>query len=117
MPLIDILDTGKFLTPALLNPDLYNGKNFTCATAYYTATEMVEIWSKVTGKVVKLVESDFSHFPEAMREALKEAERMGEFGYYGPKGREGLEWTLEQVGGELSSFEDFVRENEPWFEG
>lgn len=120
MPLIDVLDTGKFLAPALLNPDLYNGKNFTCATAYYNATELVEIWTKVTGKAVKLAKGDpeaFNHLPEELKEAMKEAEGMGKFGYYGPKGREDLQWTLEQVGEKLNTFEDFVKANEPWFEG
>jgi hypothetical protein len=35
--MIDITDTGKFLAPILLNPKKYNGKSFTCATAFYTS--------------------------------------------------------------------------------
>jgi hypothetical protein len=31
IPLIDIRDVGKFITPALLRLDVYDGKNFTCA--------------------------------------------------------------------------------------
>jgi hypothetical protein len=50
--MIDITDTGKFLAPILLNPQKYNGKSFTCVIAFYSPLQLVDGWTKVTGKKV-----------------------------------------------------------------
>ncbi|KAI4240544.1 MAG: hypothetical protein L6R42_011490, partial [Xanthoria sp. 1 TBL-2021] len=75
-PLIDIRDAGKFIVPALLDPDKYNGKRFTAATAFYTPAEMVEVWKKVTGKEIKIGQASNGAwdpgFPPDLLEMLKE---------------------------------------------
>lgn len=119
LPLIDIRDAGKFIAPALLNPELYHGKRFTCATAFYTLAEMAETWTKVTGKIVCLHVSqkaeEYDTLSEVQREELKATRALADYGYYGPTGAEDLAWTLKQVTEELRTWEEFVRDNEPWF--
>lgn len=118
--MIDIRDIGKFIAPALPDPDRYHETRFTCATAYYTLTEMVETWTKVTGTEVKLQASvDKANYGAMSEEQKQEVEKAGrliiEYGYFGPTGQADLEWTLEQVTEKLRTWEDFVRDNEPWF--
>ncbi|KAL8989027.1 MAG: hypothetical protein Q9169_008454 [Polycauliona sp. 2 TL-2023] len=120
-PAIDITDTGKFIVPALLDPDKYNGKRFTAATAFYTPAEMVEAWKKVTGKDVKLSQASGDawgpNFPPELLEMLKEAAGLIEdYKYYGPTGQEDLDWTLAQMDDPATTWEEFVEKNEPWFD-
>jgi uncharacterized protein YbjT (DUF2867 family) len=119
IPLIDIQDTGKYLAPVLLNPDIYHGKRLTCATGYLTAPEMVETWSKVTGRAIKLKNLESMKSSSVTTEAQsKENEAFlafDKYGYFGPTGEEDLFWTLEQVTEKLGTWEEFVRDNEPWF--
>ncbi|KAL8669221.1 MAG: hypothetical protein Q9168_006181 [Polycauliona sp. 1 TL-2023] len=119
-PAIDITDTGKFIVPALLNPDKYNGKRFTAATAFYTPVEMVDAWKKVTGKEVKLGESSGgawgANFPPELLKMLKEAAGLVEdYKYYGATGPEDLVWTLAQMDDAPTTWEKSVERNEPWF--
>jgi hypothetical protein len=123
VPMIDITDIGKFIAPILLNPSSYAGKSFTCATAYYIPLELCSTWSKVTGKkvVYRQVESAIANenLTCEMKEGLKGKERPSEeFSYFGPTGRKDLEWTLKQMIGDEkpTTWEEFVRKNEPWFE-
>ena len=122
IPLISITDTGKFIAPILTNPEKYAGKVFTAATAYYTPLEMVDAWTKVTGKKVEFVQlphgtSRSTSLSPEMRQSLQESTGLiKDYSYYGPTGREDLEWSLAQVGEKLTSWEEFVRENEPWFD-
>ncbi|KAL8697175.1 MAG: hypothetical protein Q9201_007262 [Fulgogasparrea decipioides] len=118
-PLIDITDTGKFLVPILLNPDKYNKTSFTAATAFYTPAEMMESWRKVTGKEMKFVQAvsaSSQALPPKAAEMLKEGVGLIEdFKYYGFTAEKDLEWTLAQLDDPLTSWEDFVKANEPWF--
>ena len=101
-----------------MDPDKYNGKNFTAATAYYTPAEMIQVWEKVTGKKIKFAKAGFlgsGPLPEAAK-MLKEGEGLIEkYGMYGPTAREDLEWTLKQLDEPPTVWEDFVKANEPWF--
>ncbi|KAH7021392.1 NmrA family transcriptional regulator [Microdochium trichocladiopsis] len=119
LPLIDVRDTGKFLAPVLLNPKRYHGKSLTCATAYYSLAQMVEVWSKVTGKTVMCktlgVDIPFSEVPEEHRPLLESLASIQELGYYGPSGPADLAWTLSQLSEKLGTWEDFVKDQEPWF--
>ncbi|KAI4267093.1 MAG: hypothetical protein LQ337_008517 [Flavoplaca oasis] len=120
-PLIDIKDAGKFIVPALLSPDKYNGKRFTAATAFYTPAAMVEAWKKVTGKEIKLDEANpgawGEGFPPELLEMLKEVTGLIEdYECYGPTGQEDLDWTLAQMDDPPTTWEKFVEENEPWFD-
>jgi hypothetical protein len=83
---------------------------------------LVDVWTKVTGKKVtyKQVEIDVAHadMPKEMREKLKSSLGLiDEYSYYGPTGKQDLEWTLAQLMEAPTSWEDFVRANEPWFPG
>lgn len=118
--MIDITDTGKFVTPILLNPDKYNGKSFTCATAFYTAIQLVEGWTKMTGKQVTYEQIDLEKkqgtLTEEMHQQLKKSRGLiNVWGYFGPKGKDHLQWTLAQLEEKPKTWEDFVRDNGPWF--
>ncbi|KAH8167200.1 hypothetical protein CIB48_g1064 [Xylaria polymorpha] len=94
LPLIDIRDTGKFITPALLNPEYYHGKRFTCATAFHTLDEMVDTWTKVTGKKVRLAQNkdaaDYTGLSEEQKKELGATGLLAKYGYYGPTGNDDL---------------------------
>ena len=119
-PLIDVRDSGKFIVPALLDPDKYNGKRFTAATAFYTPAQMVESWKKVTGKEVKLGQASrgaWGNMSPAELEVLEEAAGLiSEYECYGPTGQEDLDWTLAQMDDAVTTWEKFVKDNEPWFD-
>ena len=122
VPLIDITDTGKFVAPALLDPEKYNGRRLTSATAYYTLKQIIEGWKTVTGKDVKYTQIPVGAAREStmtpkMLEVLGEVGGLlTEYSYFGPTGKKDLEWTLAQVEDPLTSWETFVRANGPWFE-
>lgn len=66
---------GKFITPALLQPHLYDSKKFIYATAFYTAIEMAGTRTKVTGTEVKFQTTGgstvFSLLSEKQKHELK----------------------------------------------
>jgi hypothetical protein len=103
----------------LLNPELYHGKRFTCATALYTLTDMADTWTRVTGKTVRLETAEsLAEHTGLSEEQVEEATATGllaEYGYYGPTGEEDLAWTRKQATVRLRTWEEFVRDNEPWF--
>jgi hypothetical protein len=119
--MIDITDTGKFLAPILLNPQKYNGKSFACATAFYTPLQLVDGWTNVTGKKVTYqqaidVNQAKGNLTKEMHKVLKESRGLiSKYSYFGPNGRQDLEWTLAQMTETPNIWEDFVRANEPWF--
>lgn len=118
--MIDITDTGKFLEPILQNFEKYNGKSFTCATAFYTPLELVDGWTKVTGKKATYTQTSDGEMTgtltaEMQRELKKSAGLMSDFSYFGPTGKNDLEWTLKQMTEKPTMWEDFVKANEPWF--
>ncbi|KAL8719780.1 MAG: hypothetical protein Q9181_008021, partial [Wetmoreana brouardii] len=118
-PMIDITDTGKFVTPILLNPEKYNKTSFTAATAFYTPAAMIESWKKITGKEMKFVQAvsaSSQALPPKAAEMLKAGAGLIEkFRMYGLTAEKDLEWTVAQLDDPLTSWEDFVKANEPWF--
>lgn len=120
LPMIDINDTGKYIAPVLLDPDKYNGKNFTSATQFCTPQQLIEGWTKIAGKTVTYTRSDGmtsdAFTPEMRAELKKSSGLFDEFSYFGPTGQADLEWTHAQLKDELITWEDFVKANEPWFE-
>ncbi|KIW42565.1 uncharacterized protein PV06_06104 [Exophiala oligosperma] len=117
LPLIDIEDTGKFIAPFLSDPEKYAGKQFFACTGNYTIREICQTWTTATGtkivydeQVDAIAESDMG---EAVKESLKNRDRSQ--GYYGPEGDEGIDWTLAQIQEKLTTWEEFVKRNEPWF--
>ncbi|KAH7321523.1 hypothetical protein BKA65DRAFT_540728 [Rhexocercosporidium sp. MPI-PUGE-AT-0058] len=122
LPMIDITDTGKFIAPILLDPLKYQGKSFTCATKLLTPLQLVEGWTRVTGKTVIYSMVDPENMvseamtPEMRAELKKSAGLINEYRYFGPTGQADMEWTQAQVKDVLTTWEEFVKANEPWFE-
>jgi len=118
--MIDITDTGKFLEPILLNPTRYSGKSFTCATAFYTPLDLVDGWTKITGKKVTYTQVGADQAKdnltaEMRRELKKSVGLINDYYYFGPTGRDDLKWTLVQLKEAPNTWERFVKANEPWF--
>jgi hypothetical protein len=116
--LIDIKNTGKFIVPAILDPDVYEGKNSICATAFYAPAEMVDTWTKVTSKIVRFHQTgdgaEHSTLSEEQRSALKKSKGLiTKYSYFGATGKKDLEWTLEQMIEKPTTWEEFVKKNEP----
>ncbi|KAL9615220.1 MAG: hypothetical protein Q9167_000314 [Letrouitia subvulpina] len=120
LPLIDISDTGKYLAPILLEPEKYHLKTFTAATAFYSLQQIVETWSQVTGRTVTFVprppdSASAGMTPEMVKVQRESAGLIKDYHYYGPTGPKDLEWTLAQIKEPLTTWEEFVKKNEPWF--
>lgn len=117
MPLIDIGDAGKYLAPALRDPAKYNGAQLVSATAFYSAQEIVDIWSRVSGKSVRLATSDeveqFITHP-LQRDVLCPGPLFLGYGYFGPDGDRDLDWTLAQLdpADKLTTWDEFLVRNE-----
>ena len=118
IPLIDtVADTGKYIAPILANPDKYEGKVFYGATKLYTYDEAAQAISHATGKKVvykSLPSHVFRGFlpPDAAEPAVQMLEWFRDSGYYGPKMQEQVDWTVQQVSGDvLTTFEDFLEKN------
>ncbi|KAH7142937.1 nmrA family transcriptional regulator [Dactylonectria estremocensis] len=69
-------DTGKFVKPALKDPQSFNSRQVLAATDYYTPERILSEFEEVTGKKAKYVqvsaEQFKSFFPEAMTEEMLE---------------------------------------------
>lgn len=117
IPLLDTAaDTGKFIAPILAHPDKYAGKVFCGATKLYSYDEVAQIIGKATGKQVvykSLPSHVFKGFlpPDAAGPAVQMMEWFRDSGYYGPKTQEQVDWTVQQVEGSLTTFEDFLKRN------
>ena len=119
--MIDIADTGKYLTPILLSPpSKYNHKSLTCATGFYTSEEMVETWSRVTGKNVNFKQVDAMDLgdsvPEAIKLVMKDSSGLiSDHSFYGPKGQEDVAWMLGEMEDKPTTWEEFLKREGPWF--
>ncbi|KAL2822264.1 NmrA-like family-domain-containing protein [Aspergillus cavernicola] len=121
LPWIDITDTGKYLSPALRDPEKYNGRSLTAATAYYSAQDIVDTWTKVVGKSVRLLkEEEISRFiTDPIQEmVVRPGLLLTKYRYFGPTGPGDLEWTHAQLQpkDKLTSWEQFLTRHGPWFE-
>ncbi|KNG44043.1 hypothetical protein TW65_09124 [Stemphylium lycopersici] len=114
MPFIDITETGKWVGAILADPDKYAGCFFAAAEGFYGPDQAAEIMSKVTGKTVRHVrlpdEVVKAALPDGFREQLFEMFLLNrEYGYYGPGQEEMVKWAREQVDGEVTGLEAFLR--------
>lgn len=119
IPYIDIADIGKFIAPALRDPIKYNNARLTAATAYYTAQEMIDTFSEVSGKKVVLpTEAEILLLTDdPMKQSLARPPVLfTKWGYYGPTGEEDLKWTLAQMDEKPKNLKQFFEENGPWFQ-
>lgn len=117
LPLIEtVADSGKYVGAILAEPDKYEGKVFSAATALYTYTEVVEAMSKVTGKTVtykQLPQEVFSSFlpPESKDYLVDMFLWIQDYGYYGPQTVELVDWTAKQARGKLTTLEEYLVKN------
>ncbi|KAL3488074.1 hscarg dehydrogenase [Aspergillus germanicus] len=117
LPWIDITDTGKYLAPALHNPQKYNGARLTAASALYSAQEIVETWTRVSGRTVRLPEPE--EYEEFMIGPFQQSVLGGllEYGYFGPNGEEDVDWMHGQLmkADRVTTWEEFLVREGPWF--
>ena len=71
---------------------------------------------KVTYVQVEAGESNKNLTAKMQKELKKSVGLIDDYSYFGPTGKEDLEWTLAQMKEKPNSWEWFVRENGPWFE-
>ncbi|KAL1961757.1 hypothetical protein VTN77DRAFT_1083 [Rasamsonia byssochlamydoides] len=122
LPLIDIAsDTGKFVGAILAEPDKYEGKVLSSAERLYSMEEITQIISKVTGKTVR-----YNQLPEHVFRGflpIQGADHLvqmllyfQDFGYFGPKTKESVEWSARNARGKLTTFEEYISRNPPALE-
>jgi len=117
LPLIDIdADTGKFVGAILAEPEKYEGKILGASCGFYTIDEITQILSKVTGKTIKFMqvpEDVYRKFlpPSFATELIQMLQWFRDYGYYGPKTKELVEWSVLQARGKLTTLEEFLAKN------
>ncbi|KAK5046085.1 hypothetical protein LTR84_008542 [Exophiala bonariae] len=123
MPLIDTAgDTGKYVGAILADLDAYEGKVLSAATEWLSMSEIAEKVGRAIGKNVAYqqlpVEVYKSFLPENARHQLVEMYLyIQDYGYFGPEGKEGVEWTVRNVqesgsgAGQLTTFDSFLVDN------
>jgi len=116
-PLLDAVgDTGKFVGVILAKPDKYEGKVLCAAVRMYSLEEIIDVMSKATDKTIvyekvskEAFKESLSMLPEVLSEIfVKGLSVQEEFGYFGPGGGEKVAWAVEQLGGKLSTFEEYL---------
>lgn len=118
VPFIDArADTGKFVGAILARPSRYVGQMFCAATHMYTLSEVAGIITRVTGKKTIYIQKSEKEWAESVaQEVAGPRVAMYKFiqdpGYYGECSKEKVAWTSEQVGGGLTSFEEFLERND-----
>ncbi|KAF9387211.1 hypothetical protein CPB97_002795 [Podila verticillata] len=116
-PLIDTLgDTGKYVGAILAEPDKYEGKTFSAATRLYSSDEVAQAISKATGKVVRYNQLPVDVFrgfmpPAVADDVVPMMKYIEDFGYYGGKTKELVEWTAQHARGKVKTFEEFLVNN------
>lgn len=80
---------------------------------------MTDTWTNVTGKAVRLKidsDDDSTLTEEQRKEVKNSSDSLLEYGYFGPTGENDVAWTIDQLSDKkLRTWEEFVRDNEPWF--
>ena len=109
-------DSGKYVAAILANPDKYAGEVFYGATKLYSYDEVAKAIGEATGKTVKykqLPAEVFKGFlpPASAESAVAMLQWFKDFGYYGPKTEEYVDWTVQQTPSKLTTFEDFLKKN------
>ncbi|KAI8649261.1 NmrA domain-containing protein [Fusarium keratoplasticum] len=110
-PLFDAAsDTGKFVKPALKDPQSFKGKHILAATDYYTPERVLSEFEEVTGKKTKYVqvsaEQYKSFLPAAMAEEMLENHLfVEEPGYYNGAS---LEESLSVLEDKPTTWKEFI---------
>lgn len=117
LPLIEtVQDSGKYVAAILADPEKYSGSLFCAATGFWSYRECAEIITRVTGKktiYAQMPQEQWASFlPPGSSDALTAMMRWVETpGYYGPRSKEEVEWTIQQARGKLTTFEEFVEKH------
>ncbi|PVI00326.1 NAD(P)-binding protein [Periconia macrospinosa] len=117
VPLVDNEDIGKYLQPFLDDvEEKYDGVGLTACSAFVTPVHMCEVWSRVTGKVVKFEKEGGDGGGVTGGGGARGGD--GDSWYYGEGSRKAMEWTLAQMEEKTTSWEEFVERvegEEAWF--
>ncbi|RAL00105.1 NmrA/HSCARG family protein [Aspergillus ibericus CBS 121593] len=117
LPLINTAgDTGKWVATILSEFDKYEGKVLCCATALYSFAEIAETMSRVSGKTVayrQVPEEVWRGFlPPLMVDFIADMlKSFQDYGYYGEKTAEKVQWSAQQARGALTTLERYLQEN------
>jgi hypothetical protein len=116
-PLIAVTsDTGKFIGAILADPDKYVGKTLCAAVELHSWDEIVETYSKVTGRKTVYEQVPVEEYrrvlPEIVADGFIEVfSYVDEFGYYGPDTKELVEWAGSQARGKLTTLEEYLNQH------
>lgn len=117
VPFIDArADTGDFIGAILAKPDQYVGQTLCAGTRMYTYNEAADIITRVTGRkaiYTQLSEEEWAGpiDPKISGPRVAMYKFIDNPGYYGDESREKVDWASKQVGGGLTTFEEFVQKN------
>lgn len=118
LPLIDVMDTGKWIAGVLAQSEQYVGKNLRAATAWYTCEDIAQTMSKVTGKTIKhkqVPDDVFKAFlpPHSADTILQLHQYNRDYHYFGDKAPDlrGVEWAAKQARGKLTTFDEYLERN------
>ena len=113
LPLIDTADdTGKYVGAILAEPDKYEGKVFSAATKLYSYSEIVKKMSEASGKTVNYNQLPLDVWksflpPESADYLVDMFLWIQDYGYYGPKTEELVDWTAKHARGKLTTLEEY----------
>ncbi|KAF2664061.1 putative NmrA family transcriptional regulator [Microthyrium microscopicum] len=111
-PLLDTAeDIGKFVKPALKNPEAFNGKQILAASDYYPVTRIISEFEEVTGKKINYrqisSEQYKSFLPDFMAEEMLENHLLIESpGYFNGMS---LQESLDALDDKPTTWKEFVK--------
>lgn len=113
IPLIDVLETGKWVGAILLDPPHFEGKVICASSRLYSMKEIADIISQKTGKNVIYQQVTADDLRKVVNSPYAEVLidmwlYMQEFGYYGPGTGESVKWAAEHANGKVSTFEQYL---------
>jgi uncharacterized protein YbjT (DUF2867 family) len=117
LPLIDVVaDAGKFVGAVLAEPDEYAGAVLSAAVGSYTYEEITRAMSEATGKTIvytQVPDDVFRGFlpPQYADELVEMLQLIRDYGYYGPRQAELVEWSAQQARGELTTLAAYLAKN------
>lgn len=117
IPLIDIVDSGKFVGAILAEPDKFQGKVVSAATEVFSFEEIAQILSQSSGKTIKFEQTTEKSFREALPPAfadslLETMKYFEDFGYFGPRTNAKVMAAAKIARGRLTTFREYL-EREP----
>lgn len=113
-PLIDITDSGAWVAAILADPEKYAGRFLAAAEKMYSQVEIAEVLSRVSGKTVRHVQVEDEVYkgflPAAVRDMLFDMYLfIRDYGYFGARTEEDVQWAKEQSRGRLTSLEECLK--------